>query len=190
MVKFEAFEEKGLINRTEYKYSVRLTDENIFAKFTYETERKKLDYMIVNNDVDGKYVARYEGEMISKKGNVEAIRGVSKSYTYDSLNRLKPLIPFKNLNGAVAYRNIKNFSNRYLPSYEDTFDLEVFGDRAYFKYNDKQQEELIKEYDKKQAIQVAFNSYIKKLKIRFKIIGILFFYVVINAIILIMWLVV
>ncbi len=154
----EPFEVKGLINKTEYKYNIKLRKEKSLASIVYESNRNKAFYNICTKDENS--VNSFNGEITSKKGNIESILGSSKAFTYRALYNLKPSVDFENEPINVVASYVNNFPNRYIPTYEDTFDLAVFGEYAFFKYNGVADETTIKDYDKEQGIKVAFNSYI------------------------------
>ena len=154
----EPFEVKGLIKKTEYKYNIKVRKNNFISEYIYESNRNKVSYDICTKNEQGVY--KYNGEISTKKGEVDTIFGTSKAYNYKTLYHIKPSVDFEAEPIQVVSNYVGNFSNRFIPTYKDTFDLAVFCDRPYLKYNEEQHNDLVQDYDKTTGINVAFHTYI------------------------------
>ena len=151
-------EEKTLFPTYRYHINRKFNGENGLVTYRYNSKDERADYNMCLRDDNG--ISNIKGEIKANKKTLQYVDGKSKVYTFDTLDKLKPLYNFKNDNIAVISNVVGNFRPQYLPSYEDSYVSEVIGERAYCKYNGVSNSDLLKDYESDLGMIVGFDSYI------------------------------
>ena len=154
----EKLDTKSILPAYKYHITRKFKGDNALVSYRYDTQYNRADYRMCLRDENG--ISATKGQIKTQNRCVSYVDAESKVYTYDALEKLKPLYNFENEHIAVVANVVENFRPQYIPSYEESYVSEVFGDRAYSKYNGESNSDLLKDYESGLAMKVGFESYI------------------------------
>lgn len=106
-------------NIDNYTFYIRkLSDyDKTLSYYNYNQSNNTLDYISCSKEKDG--ISTYKGFVELDEFNKEHVVGVSRSYTYESLNENLPMYNFNELPISVVSNVVLNERINVKPSYED-----------------------------------------------------------------------